>query len=145
MKTVKIYIETSIKGPAVKDGRYAAALVFEKENGEAATRFVTGEEAESTFNRCTLLAIIKALQRMNQKCHIIIYTDNSYVKDMAEQGNPEKWRRAEWKKATGSDVQNRELWQLFLEEKDKQEIEFRFSKFNEFGETLRTVMNEEVI
>lgn len=28
MKTVNIYIETTIKSPVVKDGKYASALVF---------------------------------------------------------------------------------------------------------------------
>lgn len=145
MKTVEIYIETSIKAPAVRDGKYAAALVFTKANGESAVRFVSGEEGETTFNRCTLLAAIRALQRLNQPCHVIIYTDCAYVKNMVEQGNPEKWRRAEWKKAAGGMVQNRELWQLFLEEKEKHKVEFRFCKDNDYKETLRAVMEEEEI
>ena len=145
MKTVEIYIETSIKGPGVKDGSYAAALVFEKSNGECEVRTVTGEESETTYNRCTLLAAIRALQRMNQKCHIIIYTDNAYVKGMAEQGNPEKWRRAEWRRAAGGEVQNRELWQLFLDEKEKQEIEFRFCKYSIYSDSLRAAMEGEEI
>ena len=100
MKTVKIYIETSFRGPIVRDGKYAAALVF-TEGGRDYGRIVTGEECETTYNRCTLLAAIRALQRMNQRCHVILYTDNNYVKGMIEQGNPEKWRRSEWKKSGG--------------------------------------------
>ena len=57
MKTVKIYIETSFAGPVVKDGKYAAALVFTK-GGQDFTRTVHGEENETTYNRCTLMAII---------------------------------------------------------------------------------------
>ncbi len=144
METVKIYIETSFKGPVVKDGKYAAALVTTK-GGRDFTRIVKGEEAETTFNRCTLLAAIMALQKMKRKCHVIIYTGNTYVKNMIEQGNPEKWRRAEWKKAAGSEVQNKELWSLFLEEKEKQELEVRFSQFNDYSGTLQAVMNEEEI
>ena len=144
METVKIYIETSFKGPVVKDGKYAAALVITK-GGRNFTRIVKGEEAETTFNRCTLLAAIMALQKMKRKCHVIIYTGNTYVKNMIEQGNPEKWRRAEWKKAAGSEVQNKELWSLFLEEKEKQELEVRFSQFNDYSGTLQAVMNEEEI
>ena len=33
MKTVKVYIETTITGPFVRDGKYGAALVFIKQNG----------------------------------------------------------------------------------------------------------------
>ena len=145
MKTVKIYIETTVKGPVVRDGKYAAALVFTKADGESVTRIVTGEEGETTYNRSTLLAVIRALQRLNQPCHVIIYTDCAYVKNMVEQGNPEKWRRAEWRKAAGGEVQNRELWQLFLEEKEKHELEFRFSKYSDYRDTLQAVMQEEEV
>lgn len=144
MKTVKIYIETSFAGPVVKDGKYAAALVFTKSDGDA-SRFLTGEEKESTFNRLTLLAMAEALGRMKEKCRIIMYTENAYVKNMIEQDNPERWRRAEWKKAAGTTVQNKDLWELFLERADKQEIEVRFSKHNEYKETLKAIMNEEEV
>ena len=144
MKTVKIYIETSFAGPVVKDGKYAAALVFTKSDGDA-SRFLTGEEKESTFNRLTLLAMAETLGRMKEKCRIIMYTENAYVKNMIEQDNPERWRRAEWKKAVGTTVQNKDLWELFLERADKQEIEVRFSKYNEYKETLKAIMNEEEV
>ena len=143
MKTVRLYIETSFKGPVVKDGKYAAALVFTKADGQSAFRIISGGEEETTCNRLTLIAAERALERMKEKCHIIIYTDNLYVKGMIEQGNPEKWRRAEWKKAAGGEVQNKELWQTFLEKADKQEIEMRFSKFNEFQKKLQVVMQGE--
>lgn len=145
MKTVKIYIETSLTAPAVKDGKYVAALVFTKAGGESEVRFATGQEKESTFNRLTLLAMAEALGRMKEKCHIIMYTENAYVKNMIEQDNPERWRRAEWKKAAGTTVQNKDLWELFLERADKQEIEVRFSKYNEYKETLKAIMNEEEV
>ena len=58
MKTVNIYIETTIKSPIVKDGKYASALVFTRSNGEEAYRVMSGEECESTYNRLTLIAII---------------------------------------------------------------------------------------
>ena len=144
MKTVKIYIETTMKGPGVRDGKYAAALIFERDEGDF-TRTLTGEEKETTFNRSTLIAAIESLKRLNQKCHVIIYTDNAYVKNMVEQENPEKWRRAEWKKAVGKDVRNKELWKQFLEEKDKHEIEGRFSKYSIYQETLQAIMNGEEI
>ena len=145
MKKVKMHIETSFSRPAVKDGKYAAALVFTKANGESVTRILSGQEKESTFNRLTLLAISEALSRLKERCHVVIYTGNTYVKNMIEQGNPERWSRSEWKKAAGTEVQNKELWKLFLEQANKQEIEVRFSKHNDCKETLHAVMNEEEV
>ena len=144
MKTVKIYIETSFIAPIEKDGKYAAILVFSGTNGDA-TRIVSGEESGTTFNRLTLIAAICAMERLNQPCHLIFYSENLYIKGMIEQGNPEKWRRAEWKKAAGTAVQNKELWELFLERAKGHKIEFRYSKYNDYKETLQAVMNGEEI
>ena len=99
MKTVNIYIETTIKAPTVKDGKYASALVFTKANGENAYRIVSGEECDSTYNRLTLIAMIRSLQKLKERCHVVIHTDNAYIKNISEQGAPEKWRRSEWKKS----------------------------------------------
>lgn len=45
MKTVKIYIETTITGPAApKRGGYAAALTFTRRNGDIEDRFMKGKE-----------------------------------------------------------------------------------------------------
>lgn len=144
MKTVRIYIETSFKGPVVKDGKYAAILVFTGTHGDS-IRTISGEEKETTFNRCTLQAAIRAMERLNQPCHLIFYSENLYIKGMIEQGNPEKWRRAEWKKAAGTRVQNKDLWELFLEGAKEHEIEFRYSKYNDYKEILKAVMNGEEI
>lgn len=144
MKTVKIYIETSFIAPIEKDGKYAVILVFSGMNGDA-TRIVSGEELGTTFNRLTLIAAIRAMERLNQPCHLIFYSENLYIKGMIEQGNPEKWRRAEWKKAAGTAVQNKELWELFLEKAKGHKIEFRYSKYNDYKETLQAVMNGEEI
>lgn len=141
MQIVEIYIETSFKGPLVRDGKYASVLVTTGRTG-VHELFVYGEEEETTFNRCTLLAAIRALQRMNRKCHIILYTSNLYVKNMIEQGNPEKWRRAEWKKAAGTEVHNKELWMIFLEEKDQQDLEVRYCKESKYTEKLQKVIKE---
>ena len=107
MKTVKVYIETTITGPFVRDGKYGAALVFIKQNGEVKDLFVQGEETETTHNRSVLLAMIRAMQRFTEPCHIIFYTRNTFIRDMVQADNPEKWRRAEWRKSDGKDIQNK--------------------------------------
>ena len=44
MQEVKIYIETSLQGPAIKDGRYAAIVEYISKSGSPITREVMGEE-----------------------------------------------------------------------------------------------------
>lgn len=143
MKTVKIYIETSFRTPVSKQGKYAAALVFTKA-GQDFDRKIYGEEYETTYNRCVLLAMIRAMKRLNQPCHLEIYTHNKYINNMIEQGNPEKWRRSEWRRAAGGEVQNRELWKLFLDEAEKHEIEMHL-KGDEYTKDLQEVMDREEV
>ena len=52
MKTVNIYIETTIKSPIVKDGKYASALVFTRSNGEEAYRVMKSKI--KNYGKCTL-------------------------------------------------------------------------------------------
>ena len=145
MKKVEIYIETTIKGPVVKDGKYAAALVFTKSTGESEDRFVKGEEPDTTFNRSILLAMIQALEKFTEACHITFHMGKSYVKNMVEAGNPEKWKRAEWRRTQGKEVQNKDLWELYLEKSGKfdHKIEFAWSKAHEYTGILQEMMKGE--
>ena len=60
MKTVRIYIETSFQRPAVRDGKYASALVFTGTDGDHEL-IVTGAECGTTYNRLTLLGAVAAM------------------------------------------------------------------------------------
>lgn len=83
MKTVKIYIETTITGPAApKRGGYAAALTFTRRNGDIEDRFLKGEEEGTTYNRSVLLAMIYALQKLKEPCRVVFYTRNTYIKTL---------------------------------------------------------------
>lgn len=140
MKTVRIYIETSFQRSAVRDGKYASALVFTGADGDHEL-IVYGTECGTTYNRLTLLGASAALKRLNQKCHVIITMDNNYVANMIAQENPEKWRRSEWKKAAGTPVQNKDLWEMFLAEKDKHELTIEYSSCSEYTGKLQAVIH----
>lgn len=139
MKNVKIYIETQLKGPCVKDGRYAAVVEYITRTGPV-TREIVGMEEETTYYRSVLLAIVKSLKILNVACSVTIYTDCIFVKNTVERGNPEAWKRAEWKKPDGEAVKNKELWQQFAELQKVHEIGFQFSKHNDYSKKLRKLI-----
>lgn len=144
MKTVRIYIETSFQFPTVRDGKYASVLVFTGTDGDHEL-IVTGCEKSTTYNRLTLLGAVAALRRLNQRCHVIMTMDNHYVTNMITQGNPEKWSRSEWKRAAGAQVQNKDLWEMFLTEKDKHEVTVEYSSCSEYSGKLQAVIHGEEI
>lgn len=140
MREVKIYIETSLAGPGVRDGWYAAIVEYITSKGPATIGLV-GMEAETTYYRSVLLAIVLAMKKLKCPCSIKIYTSCHFIKGIYEQNQIEAWRRAEWKKSTGEEVANKELWQQFFEEVERMggrdKIEFRYSKFNDYRDLMR--------
>lgn len=139
MKTVKVFVKTSLQGPCIRDGRYAAVVEYISSRG-AVTREISGEEKETTYHRSVLLAIIEALDLLKVECSVTVYTDCIFVKNTAERGSPENWRRSEWKKADGREVKNRDLWQQFTELAGRHEIAFRFSKHNDYSQRLADLL-----
>lgn len=139
--TVKIYVKTSLRGPCIKDGKYAAIVECMTSKGPV-TRQITGREEKTTYYRSVLIAITKALELLNTECSVTIYTDCVFVKNTAERGSPEAWRRSEWKRPGGSEVRNKELWQQFLEQMERHIIAFRFSKYNDYEERLKELLAE---
>lgn len=138
---VKIYVKTSLRGPCIKDGKYAAIAECMTSKGPV-TRQITGSEEKTTYYRSVLLAIVKALEILNTECSVTIYTDCAFIKNTAERGCMEDWRRSEWKKSGGEEVINKELWQQFLDQMDRHIIAFRFSKINAYAEKLEELLTE---
>ncbi|MCH1972589.1 hypothetical protein MCI89_09580 [Muricomes sp. OA1] len=136
---VKIYVKTSLRGPCIKDGKYAAIVECMTSKGPV-TRQITGCEEKTTYYRSVLLAIVKALEILNTECSVTIYTDCAFIKNTAERGCMEDWRRSEWKKSSGEEVINKELWQQFLDQMDRHIIAFRFSKINAYEEKLEELL-----
>lgn len=139
MKEVKIYIKTSLQGPSIKDGRYAAIVEYIAKSG-AVTREICGGEKNTTYHRSVLIAAIESLKILNIPCNVTIYTDCIFIKNTVERGSPEAWRRSEWKRAAGGEVKNKELWKQFTEEMDKHKIGFRFSKHCVYSDQLRELL-----
>lgn len=137
MKEVKIYIETTLKGPAVRRGKHAAIVEFIKRDGEPETREIYGEEEETTFYRSTLLAAVRAMKLLTCPCRVQIYTSCIFLASMAGNGNLEAWRRAEWKKSSGEDVKNKELWQEYAEMAEKHKITFALGKQHAYSRYMQ--------
>lgn len=144
MQEVKIFIETTLAGPCVKDGWYAAMLECQTKKGPA-TMWLAGMEEKTTYYRSILLAAILALRKL-KPCRAIIYTRCSYIIGIYGRDTLEGWSRAEWKKPTGEDVKNKDLWQQFLDEIDrlggKEKIAFQFSKSHVHKDFLVGKMRE---
>ena len=100
---IKIYTDGSCIGNPGKGGW--AAIIFN--NNEK--KILKGSKDLATNNQMELTATIKALEYINTKDKIQIYTDSKYVK----QGITEwitKWKINGWKTSKKEEVKNKDLW-----------------------------------
>ncbi|WP_299593346.1 ribonuclease HI [uncultured Microbulbifer sp.] len=104
MKQVTIYTDGACRGNPGPGGWGALLL-----SGDA-EKELCGGESMTTNNRMELLAAIKALDALNQRCQVDLHTDSQYVR----QGITawiHNWKRNGWKTASKKPVKNADLWQ----------------------------------
>lgn len=116
---VDIYIDTEIKGPSIRDSKWKSTLCCGY-RGKQYQKVVEGREENTTFHRCTLIAVLESLKALKPGQEILIHTYDRFTAGQMESGSPQSWRRQEWKTAKGKEVKNKELWQQVLEELEKQ-------------------------
>ncbi len=105
MKSVIVYTDGACKGNPGSGG-WGVLLMF----GER-VKELKGGEPMTTNNRMELMAVIQALQALNQACEITLYLDSEYVrKGITEwiQG----WKAKGWRTASKQPVKNADLWQI---------------------------------
>lgn len=118
-KTVTIYTDGACSGNPGPGG-WGALLQYGDVEKE-----LSGGEMETTNNRMELLAAIKALEALKQRCTVHLYTDSTYVKDGITQWIF-SWKRNGWKTAAKKPVKNADLWQLLDEQTRRHDINWHW-------------------
>lgn len=105
LKEVVLYTDGScLKNPGGAGG--VAAIVRFGEH------YKTVQEGfrSTTNNRMEMLAAIRGLDLLNQKCNVTIYTDSQYLINGISLWI-KGWKKRGWKLANGERVKNVDLWQ----------------------------------
>ena len=103
LKKVKIFSDGSCKGNPGPGG-WAAILKYKKHK-----KAISGFSPKSTNNIMELTAVIKALEKIKEKCNIEVFTDSRYVM-MGMSEWIENWKKKGWKNTQKKPVKNKELW-----------------------------------
>jgi len=88
-----------------------------------------------------LMAAIKALEALSEKCEVILTTDSQYVRQGITQWIA-NWKKNGWKTAAKKPVKNSDLWQQLDEQAQRHTIDWRWVKGhsghreNEIADTL---------
>lgn len=81
---------------------------------DSKTKKSSGFQSETTNNRMELQAAIEALKLLKKPCHVILYSDSSYViKGMKEWVYG--WRKNGWRTSANKQVKNADQWQELYE------------------------------
>jgi len=118
MKTVDIYTDGACSGNPGAGG-YCAILIY---NG--VEKVVSGSEEQTTNNRMELLAVIKGLEALKEKCKVNLYSDSAYVVDAFLQGWVDSWQANNWRTANKKEVKNPDLWKKLLSLTDMHVVTF---------------------
>ncbi|MBQ2671360.1 MAG: ribonuclease HI [Clostridia bacterium] len=109
MKEITVYTDGACSGNPGPGG-WGAVLIYNSHRKE-----ISGGEKLTTNNRMELTALIKALEIVNQKCKINIFTDSKYLCDGINKGWAENWRKNSWKKSDNKPAINPDLWEKLLD------------------------------
>ncbi len=118
MKQVEIYTDGACSGNPGAGG-YCAILIY---NG--IEKIISGSESLTTNNRMELLAVIKGLEALKERCEVKLYSDSRYVVDAFNQNWIDGWQKNGWKNSNKKEVKNVDLWSSLLELTCTNKVEF---------------------
>ena len=98
---------------------YLIECVMSPENIETREGYVSF--ADTTEERITLTALVKALSRFNKRCDLNIFTKCGGVFCALDTGRALTYAKAEYRNAKGDQIKNAELWDLLLEHLERHE------------------------
>jgi len=101
---ITIYTDGASRGNPGPGG-YGTILMYKQHRKELSEGF-----RKTTNNRMELLAVIRGLQALKGKGHLVqIYSDSKYVVDAVNQGWIWNWQKKDFK-----GKKNDDLWRLFI-------------------------------
>lgn len=124
MCKVNIYIETSIHGPAVKNGAYGYVIEYQKKSGGIETREEFENMDNTTEKRLILTALCSSLRRLTKPCSVLVFIGCEWIRRAYENDWVQKWRENNWKNIKGDEVRNADLWQQLDELTQYHYLEF---------------------
>ena len=123
MKKVHVYGDGTCD-PNPGPGGYGTVLLFGTEHRLE----LDGGYRLTTNNRMELIAIIKGLEALKEKCSVRIFSDAKYVINALEQGWAVKWRAKGWMRTKRERAKNPDLWERLLELCEAHEVTYHWVK-----------------
>lgn len=108
LKKVTIYTDGACSGNPGPGG-YGAILIYNGKEKE-----ISGGEKNTTNNKMEMMAVIKALEVLKEKCDVEVYSDSAYVVNSINNKWVYSWKKNNWIKSDKTKAKNIELWEELL-------------------------------
>ena len=112
MREVHIYAETDTKAFESRERMVGYLLEVILPNGKPATK-AEFYQTTGTYNEVILDALVKALERMKEKCELHLHTHNTFVLGTIDGPNLSLWEKTGYRNAKGEKIKCAELWERF--------------------------------
>lgn len=122
IRTVDIYTDGACSGNP-GNGGYGVVMLYNGARKELSCGY-----SHTTNNRMELLAVIRGLEALKERCKVNLYSDSKYVVDAVSKGWARKWKANNWKKADKSKALNIDLWEQLLKLLDYHDVTFIWVK-----------------
>lgn len=114
MKQVKLYTDGACRGNPGKGG-YGCILEYTDAAGKLHSKELSAGYDQTTNNRMELLAVIRGLEELKNKCEVTVFSDSKYIVDAFAKGWVDSWIKNNWKRGKKEPVKNQDLWKELLQ------------------------------
>ncbi len=104
-------------------GGYAAILIKNSRRKE-----ISGGFKNTTNNRMEIMAAIKGLAALKNKCHVTLYSDSQYLVNSMTEGWVKSWQANGWKRNKKEYALNVDLWKQILELCKTHNVDFKWTR-----------------
>lgn len=111
---VRIFIESSWRGPSKRDG-VAMWLVEYMKGDVPVTRQGFIHVRDGTEAQGNLMAMINAFFILKKPCEASVFTQCEHILNTMQNHWHIQWQKNEWHNAKGKLVKNAELWKMLIE------------------------------
>lgn len=102
-------------------GGYGVILLHKNHRRE-----MSGGFRLTTNNRMEILAAIKGLEALNQRCRVSVFSDSQYVVNAIEKGWAARWQSQGWKRNRKEKAVNPDLWETLLALCGRHDVRFQW-------------------
>jgi ribonuclease HI len=125
MFEVSIFVESTWKGPARRDGVAVWLIEYIRKNGEPETRGGTIRLRDGTQTKGTLLALQEAFATLVKPCQATVWIPCRQILSARQNGWVDDWKANGWKNAKGEPVKHAAQWQALEASQGKHTCTFQ--------------------